>query len=60
MRLNAYPDGSIPGSVIAIIPTADRFKATVKVRVGFKAKDPRILPERGARVSFLNDSPNTH
>jgi len=56
VRLNAYPDWSIPGSVIAIIPTADRSKATVKVRVGFKEKDPRILPEMGARVSFLNDA----
>ena len=55
VRLNAYPDWNIPGSVIAIIPTADRSKATVKVRVGFKDKDPRILPEMGARVSFLND-----
>jgi RND family efflux transporter MFP subunit len=54
IRLNAYPDWNIPGSVIAIIPTADRSKATVKVRVGFKEKDPRILPEMGARVSFLN------
>ena len=56
IRLNAYPDWSIPGSVIAIIPTADRSKATVKVRVGFKDKDPRILPEMGARVSFLNEA----
>jgi RND family efflux transporter MFP subunit len=56
VRLNAYPDWNIPGSVIAIIPTADRSKATVKVRVGFKEKDPRILPEMGARVSFLNDA----
>jgi RND family efflux transporter MFP subunit len=54
VRLNAYPDWTIPGSVIAIIPTADRSKATVMVRVGFKQKDPRILPEMGARVSFLN------
>jgi HlyD family secretion protein len=57
VRLNAYPDWSIPGSVKAIIPTADRSKATVKVRVGFKQKDPRILPEMGARVSFLNEAP---
>jgi RND family efflux transporter MFP subunit len=57
IRLNAYPDWSIPGSVKAIIPTADRSKATVKVRVGFAEKDPRILPEMGARVSFLNPSP---
>jgi RND family efflux transporter MFP subunit len=53
VRLNAYPDWAIPGNVVAIIPTADRSKATVKVRVGFKARDPRILPEMGARVSFL-------
>lgn len=57
IRLNAYPDWSIPGNVVAIIPTADRSKATVKVRVGFKERDPRILPEMGARVSFLNDAP---
>ncbi|HTY92352.1 MAG TPA: efflux RND transporter periplasmic adaptor subunit [Steroidobacteraceae bacterium] len=59
VRLNAYPDWNIPGSVLAIIPTADRSKATVKVRVGFMQKDPRILPEMGARVSFLNEAPNT-
>jgi len=53
VRLNAYPDWQIPATVIAIIPTADRAKATVKVRVGFKEKDPRILPEMGARVAFL-------
>ena len=53
VRLNAYPDWQIPATVIAIIPTADRSKATVKVRVGFKQKDPRILPEMGARVAFL-------
>ncbi|MGC1456923.1 MAG: efflux RND transporter periplasmic adaptor subunit [Steroidobacteraceae bacterium] len=56
VRLNAYPDWNIPGAVIAIIPTADRSKATVMVRVGFKEKDARILPEMGARVSFMNDS----
>jgi RND family efflux transporter MFP subunit len=53
VRLNAYPDQPIPAYVIAIIPTADRSKATVKVRVGFRQKDPRILPEMGARVAFL-------
>ena len=53
VRLNAYPDWEIPGEVIAIIPTADRSKATVKVRVGFKQRDERILPEMGARVAFL-------
>jgi RND family efflux transporter MFP subunit len=53
VRLNAYPDQPIAAYVIAIIPTADRSKATVKVRVGFRQKDARILPEMGARVSFL-------
>jgi RND family efflux transporter MFP subunit len=52
ITLNAYPDWSIPAHVIAIIPTADRAKATVKVRVGFQVGDPRILPEMGARVAF--------
>jgi RND family efflux transporter MFP subunit len=56
VRLNAYPDWEIPGEVIAIIPTADRSKATVKVRVAFKRRDERILPEMGARVSFLQDA----
>ena len=51
--LNAYPDWKIPAEVIAIIPTADRGKATVKVRVALKVKDPRIVPEMGVRVSFL-------
>src|SRR6185437_2061117 len=50
--LDAYPDWEIPAHVIAIIPTADRSKATVKVRVGFDKKDPRILPDMGVRVSF--------
>jgi RND family efflux transporter MFP subunit len=57
VRLNAYPDWQIPATVLAIIPTADRSKATVKVRVGFKIKDPRILPEMGTRVSFLEAAP---
>src|ERR1700733_13714292 len=56
IRLNAYPDWAIAGEVIAIIPTADRSKATVKVRVGFKQRDERILPEMGARVSFLQEA----
>ncbi|MDG0027600.1 efflux RND transporter periplasmic adaptor subunit [Trinickia sp. Y13] len=54
LKLNAYPDWNIPAYVIAVVPTADRSKATVKVRVGFKSRDPRILPEMGARVSFLS------
>ena len=53
-KLNAYPDWDIPAHVIAIIPTADRAKATVKVRVGFEVDDARILPEMGVRVSFLD------
>lgn len=55
-RLNAYPDLEIPCEVIAVIPTADRSKATVKVRVGFKTKDPRILPEMGVRVAFRENA----
>ncbi|NLA68483.1 MAG: efflux RND transporter periplasmic adaptor subunit [Gammaproteobacteria bacterium] len=51
--LNAYPDWKIPAEVIAIIPTADRGKATVKVRVALKEKDPRIVPDMGVTVSFL-------
>ncbi|MBS1212234.1 MAG: HlyD family secretion protein [Proteobacteria bacterium] len=55
-RLNAYPDWAIPSEVIAIIPTADRTKATVKVRVAIKQKDPRIVPEMGVRVAFLDEA----
>jgi HlyD family secretion protein len=59
-RLNAYPDWEIPAEVVAVIPTADRSKATVTVRVGFKQRDPRILPEMGVRVSFReNDQAQT-
>jgi len=50
--LDAYPDWRIPAHVIAIIPTADRQKATVKVRVGFDQLDPRILPDMGVKVAF--------
>ena len=53
VKLNAYPDWEIPAEVIAVIPTADRSKATVAVRVGLKTKDTRLVPEMGARVSFL-------
>ena len=55
-RLNAYPDWIIPCTVVAVIPAADRSKATVKVRVGITNKDPRILPDMGVRVSFLNEA----
>ena len=54
VRLNAYPDWTVPARVIAIIPTADRAKATVKVRVSLDVADERILPEMGARVAFLD------
>jgi len=56
--LDAYPDWKIPGHVIAIIPTADRSKATVKVRVAIEQKDARIVPDMGVRVSFLEEAPN--
>jgi RND family efflux transporter MFP subunit len=52
--LNAYPDSKIPAEVIAIIPAADRTKATVKVRIALKRKDPRIVPDMGVRVGFLD------
>jgi RND family efflux transporter MFP subunit len=50
--LDAYPEWKIPCQVVAIIPTADRQKSTVKVRVGFDQLDPRILPEMAAKVAF--------
>jgi HlyD family secretion protein len=50
--LDSYPDWRIPSKVIAIIPTADRQKATVKVRVGFDQLDSRILPHMGVKVAF--------
>ncbi|MEO8809266.1 MAG: efflux RND transporter periplasmic adaptor subunit [Rhodanobacter sp.] len=51
--LDAYPDWKIPAHVIAIVPTADRGKATIKVRVALEKKDERIVPEMGVRVSLL-------
>jgi HlyD family secretion protein len=54
--LDAYPEWTIPGSVIAIVPTANREKATVKVRVGLQQKDPRILPDMAVKVTFLDDA----
>ncbi|MEG2803761.1 efflux RND transporter periplasmic adaptor subunit [Stenotrophomonas sp.] len=53
IRLNAYPELDLAGKVIAIIPTADRGKATVRARIGLDTSDPRILPDMAARVSFL-------
>jgi len=55
--LDAYPDWQIPSSVRTVIPTADRQKATVKVRVSFDQLDPRILPDMGVKVAFLSDAP---
>jgi RND family efflux transporter MFP subunit len=51
--LNAYPDWQIPARVITMVPTADRQKATVLVRIGFLTLDPRILPDMGVKVTFL-------
>jgi RND family efflux transporter MFP subunit len=53
--LDAYPDWKIPCKVIAIIPTADRDKSTVKVRVGFDQLDPRILPDMSVKVAFRDN-----
>lgn len=56
-NLNAYPDWDIAAHVITIIPTADRAKATVRVRIALDVRDERIVPEMGVRVSFLGDEP---
>jgi RND family efflux transporter MFP subunit len=53
--LDAYPDWQVSAEVIAIIPTADRQKATVRVRIGFLERDARILRDMGVKVSFLGD-----
>jgi RND family efflux transporter MFP subunit len=53
--LDAYPDWTVPSHVINIVPTADRQKATVRVRIGFDVLEPRILPDMGVKVSFLED-----
>jgi RND family efflux transporter MFP subunit len=54
--LNAYPEWEIPAHVITTVPAADRQKATVLVRIGFEALDPRILPDMGVKVTFLRES----
>jgi RND family efflux transporter MFP subunit len=54
--LDAYPDWQIPARVITLVPTADRQKATVLVRIGFKELDPRILPDMAIKVTFLRPS----
>jgi RND family efflux transporter MFP subunit len=55
--LDAYPNWQIPCFVRTIIPTADRQKATVEVRIAFRKLDPRILPDMGVKVTFLGDEP---
>ena len=57
--LNAYPEWEIPARVITTVPTADRQKATVLVRIGFKKLDPRILPDMGVKVNFLREAGDT-
>lgn len=53
--LDAYPDWKIPCRVRTIIPTADRQKATIEVRIAFDKLDPRILPDMGVKVTFLGE-----
>ena len=55
--LDAYPNWEIPSHVRPVIPSADRQKATVKVRISFNKLDPRILPDMGIKVTFLSDEP---
>ena len=57
--LNAYPDWQLPARVITLIPTADRAKATVKARIAIAVQDPRIVPDMGVRVSFLESAAQT-
>jgi RND family efflux transporter MFP subunit len=55
--LNSYPDWKIPAEVITIIPSADRNRATVRVRIRLLERDQRILPDMGVKVAFLSDQP---
>jgi len=57
--LDAYPDWQIPARVITMIPSADRQKATVLVRIAFMQLDPRILPDMGVKVTFLRENEDT-
>jgi len=57
--LDAYPDWHIPARVITLVPTADRQKATVLVRLAFKKLDPRILPDMAIKVTFLREGDDT-
>jgi HlyD family secretion protein len=54
--LDAYPSLTLPASVIAIVPTANRDKATVRVRIGFDRKDSRVLPDMAVKVTFAEDA----
>jgi RND family efflux transporter MFP subunit len=54
--LDAYPDWQIPAHVITVVPTADRQKATVQVRIAFEDLDPRLLPDMGVKVTFLREA----
>lgn len=54
--LDAYPDWTIPASVIGIVPEANREKGTVKIRIALEKKDPRILPDMAVKVSFEDPS----
>ena len=56
-NLDAYPDWDISGSVITTVPAADRQRATVLVRIAFDELDPRVLPDMGIKVAFLEDQP---
>jgi HlyD family secretion protein len=57
--LDAYPDWKIPAHVITVVPTADRQKATVRVRIGFDDRDPRTLPDMGVKVAFIEETDQT-
>lgn len=58
ITLDAYPDHEYDGFVAKIVPTADRSKATVMVKVGFRNYDNRVLPEMSAKVNFLAEKVN--
>jgi len=55
--LDAYPDAPLAAHVVNIVPTADRTKATVRVRIGFEKLEPQLLPDMGIKVRFLDDQP---
>jgi len=60
ITLDAYPDTSFRGAVRQVVPTADRQRATVQVKVSITDRDPRILPEMGAKVDFLAPDSSTN